>query len=197
MKIVGVGDTVLGYGSPQIQQLMSSLAEHHGTRALVLEPQNPKRASKHELCPEIDIETIPVSSQPFSWPTGRAEYVKKLAKRINELRPDVLVIFCTFCVPLLKWLDYRPKRVIYHAIEMIEQYGTADVWSGPRPGKMLSVLGSALAAPLAALGTAVRVFTEVPFSGDVVGVAGTMVAVVLAQVINALHQSILGLITLT
>ena len=140
MKIVGISDTVLGYGSPQVQKFMEALATHHETRALVLEPQNPERAPKHELLPEIDIETINVKAQPYSWPVGRQEYVRNLGKRLDELQPDILVIFCTFCVPALMHMRHRPKKIIYYCIESIVQYGTADVWLNIKYGQLFDVV---------------------------------------------------------
>lgn len=140
MKIVGISDTVLGYGSPQVQKFMAALATHHGTRALVLEPQNPEREPKHELCPEIDIETIDVKCQPYAWPVGRQEYVRKLGKRIDELEPDILVIFCTFCIPALMHMKYRPKKIIYYCIESIVQYGAADVWLNIKYGHLFDAI---------------------------------------------------------
>ncbi|MBI1756513.1 MAG: glycosyltransferase [Fimbriimonas ginsengisoli] len=127
-RVVGLADTVVGYGSPQIQRFMASLGAHHGVRATILEPEVKGRKSVHEHYPELDIETIRIGRQPYAWPPGRAEYAAKLAKRIDEIKPDVLVIFCTFCLPALLRAKHRPKKVVYYAIEMVEPYGDADVW---------------------------------------------------------------------
>ena len=50
----------------------------------------------------------------------------------------------------------RQSSLYLGAMKARPSYGAADVWSGPRPGKVLSILGGALAGPLSAVGTAVK-----------------------------------------
>ena len=50
----------------------------------------------------------------------------------------------------------RQSSLYLGAMRARPSYGVADVWSGPRPGKVLSILGGALAGPLSAVGTAVK-----------------------------------------
>jgi glycosyltransferase involved in cell wall biosynthesis len=57
---------------------------------------------------------------------GRISYINYVSKELNRIQPDILVIFCTFALPVLFKLRRRPKFVIYYNIEMAEAYGRQD-----------------------------------------------------------------------
>ncbi len=124
--IVAVADASLGFGSPQIPEFMRLLREHYAGQALVLEPDTPEKPPRHDLYPDLPIERIYTGVPPYC-PEGRTRYLLSAAERVNALKPDVLVVFCTYCVPLLFKLARRPKFVIYYSIESIVTYGQADI----------------------------------------------------------------------
>jgi glycosyltransferase involved in cell wall biosynthesis len=138
--LVALSDAVLGYGSPQIPKFMSSLGDHLGTRALILQPENRALAPKHHLYPEVDVETLSLKIQPYTTRSGRAEYINRLAERVNQLQPEVLVVFCTFTIPVLSLLNYRPRKVIYYSIESIVQYGGPDLYLNRTLAHMMDLI---------------------------------------------------------
>jgi hypothetical protein len=125
-KIAAVSDVSVGYGSPQIPSLTRSLADYYGGRAVIYEPDDSSRPPVKILADQFVIQRVMTETAPYSG-TGRIEYVRKVAAALNAARPPVLVIFCTFCLPVLLRLRYRPKAIIYSLLEMISPYGPADV----------------------------------------------------------------------
>lgn len=125
-RIVAVSDASLGFGSPQVPEFLRSLRAHYGGEVVILEPDAPDKPARHDLYPDLKIERLHTGVQPYV-PEGRIRYLLAAANRINQLQPDVLVVFCTFCLPVLFKLRRRPKFVIYHSIESIVFYGEADL----------------------------------------------------------------------
>jgi len=126
VKIVGVSDASLGYGSPQIPMFMQSLAIYYGTKSMIIEPDTPGKPPLHDLYPDLLIKRMYTGIHPYST-AGRIRYIMAAAKEINKLRPDILVIFCTYSFPVLFKIKYRPRFVIYYAIELISMYGSFDI----------------------------------------------------------------------
>lgn len=124
--IVAVADASLGFGSPQIPEFMRALRGHYGGDAVILEPDAFEKPPRHDLYPDLKIERLHTGVHPYA-PEGRIHYLLAAAKRIDQLKPDVLVVFCTFCLPVLFKLRRRPKFVIYHSIESIVFYGERDL----------------------------------------------------------------------
>jgi hypothetical protein len=125
--ILGISDVSLGFGSPEIPALMASLARHYDTPAVVFEPDEITRPPlRQALYAGLSIDRIPSTWETYSWPY-RVEYVTNAARRINKIRPDMLVIFCTYVIPVLFKLRYRPRFVIYHSYEIVNKYGQLDV----------------------------------------------------------------------
>lgn len=106
-------------------------------------------ASANALLDALESSLSAVGSGPFAG--GAQSYT---------LADAVLTVFLTLVSgSMAHALDTHTRRQSsLYFVRMRERpsYSVADVWSGPRPGKMLSVLGNALVAPFAALGTAVR-----------------------------------------
>lgn len=124
--IVAVADASLGFGSPQIPEFMRQLRDHYSARTLIIEPDTPDKPARHDLYPDLQIERLYTGVHPYC-PEGRARYLLAAAHRLNEVAPDILVVFCTFCVPVLVKLARRPKFVIYYSIESIVTYGQTDI----------------------------------------------------------------------
>lgn len=124
--IVAVSDVSLGYGSPQVVYFMRSLAEHYERQALIIEPDEPQKKPYQPAYPEIEIERLPSVTHPHST-AGRIDYTSRAAERINQLKPRVLVLFCTYSLPVMLRLTCKPEFVIYYSIESILAYGRNDV----------------------------------------------------------------------
>ncbi len=122
--VVAVSDVSVGYGSPQIPMLVRDIARHYGGSAVIVEPDQ-SGMTPLETIEGCRVERIHTAYNPHSTP-GRLDYVVEAAKRVNELRPDVLVIVCTFCLPVLLKLRRRPPVVVYASIESVSAYSPFD-----------------------------------------------------------------------
>lgn len=125
-SIVAVADVSVGYGSPQIPRLTASLAEHYGREAIIIEPDEADKRRLDVPPKGCKLERIAGSVHPHSG-VGRREFIAAAARRINELRPEMLVLFCTYTLPVLSQLRYRPRCTVYHSLETIAAYGKLDV----------------------------------------------------------------------
>ena len=139
MRIVAVSDVTLGYGTPQLPLLAESIAAHYRGEVKVVEPVQPELAPKHAHYPSFDIRRIATSDHPHS-PIGRSEYVWRAAKLVNSLQPDVLLICCTYCLPVIYRLHSRPRKVIYYSVEGIPFYGEFDVEMNRRAAPLLDAV---------------------------------------------------------
>jgi len=126
MRIGCVSDVCLGYGSPQIGYLVESLAEHYGAETLVAEPSVRHLAPRHNVFPGLRIRRAHTVFDPYS-AAGRSEYVLAAAAMMDEWEPDLLVICCTFSLPVLFKLRKPPAYVIYYCYESVAHYGEFDV----------------------------------------------------------------------
>ncbi len=124
--LVGVSDVSLGYGSPQVILFMRSLAAHLGVTALVIEPDQKNKEPYQPAYPDLQVKRMRSPENPHST-TGRVDYVLRAARVLNELKPRVLVIFCTYSLPVLQHLTYDPDYVIYYSYESILFYGLLDI----------------------------------------------------------------------
>lgn len=124
--IVGVADVSLGYGSPQILAYLSSLADLYGVGVLALEPDEVHKQPFQSSDPAVVIKRISTNLPPHS-SAGRIAYILEAAKLVNRLKPRMLVIFCTYSLPILYKLSYKPDFVLYVSLESIAAYGSLDI----------------------------------------------------------------------
>jgi len=126
LRIAVVSDVTLGYGSPQIPSLARSLAGYYRASTTVFEPDQGNRPTLDLHCEFCTIRRITTELHPHS-SSGRIEYVLKVSRQLNIDRPQILVIFCTYALPVLLRLRYRPQCTIYSVIESVLPYGAFDV----------------------------------------------------------------------
>lgn len=126
IKIVGVSDVSVGYGSPQIPRLMGSLADYYGSTALILEPDQSDKQPLKTPPHRCHLERVRTAAHPHT-ELGRRQFVAAATRRLNALRPDVLVLFCTYTLPVLTGLRRKPRFTLYHSLESILSYGPLDV----------------------------------------------------------------------
>ena len=125
-KIVGVSDVSLGYGSPQILAYLTSLASHYNTRVLAIEPDEVHKKPYRGSDKEMVVRRVSTSIPPHS-SAGRIAYILEAAKLVNRIKPQMLVIFCTYSLPVLHKLTYKPAFVLYVSLESIAAYGGLDI----------------------------------------------------------------------
>lgn len=122
--IVQVSDISVGSGNFDSLSLLRSLVELYGMPATILEPDQPDKAiSKLEA--GLEVVRVPTSTF-FRSTTGRIEFVASVAERINRLQPRILIIRCSWNIPVLFRLAKKPPLVIYHATESTTYYGNID-----------------------------------------------------------------------
>lgn len=139
-SIVGVSDVSLGFGSTEVLPLMVSLAKHYRRNPIVFEPDEITRPPLVKPpCPGMSIERIPSNWETYSEPY-RIEYVTSVARRINRIRPELLVIFCTFGIPVLFKLRHKPRFVIYHSYELVTKYGQFDIEMNRHASRMIDLI---------------------------------------------------------
>jgi hypothetical protein len=127
MRIGCVSDVCLGYGSPQIIYFMESLLlVYPDAETLIVEPAVSGQPPRHNRFPHLRIRRVATRFRPYS-ECGRTEYVLTAARLLNEWAPDLLLICCTFTVPVLFKLAKRPAQVIYYSYESIPHYGEFDI----------------------------------------------------------------------
>lgn len=124
-RVAAISDVTMGYGTPQLPRLTRSVAEHYGTEGWILEPVQPELPPRHHLFPPLRLERCPSTAHPHT-PLGRQEFLWRASLRLNQLQPDVVIVCCTFTLPVLFRLRYRPRKVIYYSVESIPFYGPFD-----------------------------------------------------------------------
>jgi glycosyltransferase involved in cell wall biosynthesis len=127
VRIAGVSDVSLGLGSPQVLYFMRSVLAHYDAEGILIEPDQPEIHLMQGLAKGLNIHRIYSAFHPHQSFAGRTEYIIRSASLINKLRPDILILFCTFTLPVLFKLKTRPPFVIYYAYEMPFSYGELDV----------------------------------------------------------------------
>ncbi len=127
MRIGCVSDVCLGYGSAQIVYLVESLLQvYPGAESLIVEPAVPGQSPRHNRFPTFRIRRATTRFAPYS-ECGRTEYMLAASRLMNDWAPDLLLICCTFTLPVLFKLTKRPAQVIYFSYESIPHYGEFDV----------------------------------------------------------------------
>ena len=122
--MVQISDISVGYGNYDSLSLARSVRDHYGLRALILEPDQWDKPLRSEI-DGIGIRRL-YTSTPFRSLTGRVEFILKAAAEINRIRPKVLIVRCSWNVPVLLKLARRPRLTIYHSTESTLYYGDSD-----------------------------------------------------------------------
>ncbi len=126
-RIVGVSDVSLGYGSPQIPAFMSSLVDYYKeAEGIIIEPDQLEKKPRHDQFVKFAIKRLHSIFPPHSIP-GKIEYNRMAAKEVNRLRPEILIIHSEYSLPVLLELTYRPRFVIYYALELVSYTSTIEI----------------------------------------------------------------------
>lgn len=138
---MAVSDVSLGFGSPQIAAFLRSLQHFYGPAAEVIlfEPDEPQKPSRQSFFPTVDIRRVSTAFHPHTG-IGRVEYLTQVAPVVNRLHPDVLVLFCTYTLPVLFHLHSRPPFVIFYALESAALYGKFDIQMNRSIGSLVDLI---------------------------------------------------------
>ena len=124
-RVVIVSDACLGYGSPQIPAFAHEILKIGNIKITVVEPNVPKNPPKNYAYSDFEIRRIHTSAPIYSG--GRAEYCEKCARFIETTTPSVVILICTFSLPVLLYCRFKPIITLYYSIESIVQYGKQDI----------------------------------------------------------------------
>lgn len=122
--VATVADTVLGYGSSQVLSITTGIADHIGGSHRIFQPFVPHRKYLDISKNGYNVETITAIEHPWCW-IGRMQYLKRVAKSIDKIRPDVLILPNYNMIPIIDFLDHRPKKIIHLALEDMDQFGNS------------------------------------------------------------------------
>ncbi len=139
MKIAAVSDVTLGYGTPQLPLLVSSLRQFYDGTAHVVEPVQPEVAARHGQFPDFQFHPVVTGEHPHGV-IGRSEYVVRAARELNRIDPDILVVCCTYSLPVVFKLRRRPRKIIYYSVESIPAYGSFDIEMNRRAAGLLDLV---------------------------------------------------------
>jgi glycosyltransferase involved in cell wall biosynthesis len=140
MEIVGVSDVTLGFGSTQILSFMKYLSDYfQGGSTTIIEPDQTDVPPRSESFKNVKIHRIPTTFHIYTT-SGRVEYVTKASKLIDKLRPKILVIFTTFCIPVLFNIARRPEFVVYYSLESVSAYGEVDIQMNRELGSKVDLI---------------------------------------------------------
>jgi hypothetical protein len=119
MRVAGVSDVSIGYGSPEVPALMHSLCRMLGVRGELIEPDEIARPPiTLDWDAQFDLVRIPSRFIDHSraW---HGHYLSSAARRLNRTRPDVVVVFGGSVFPITLLFRWKPPTIIYHAYEFI------------------------------------------------------------------------------
>lgn len=125
-RVVLVSDAALGFGSPQVPALAREIAAQLEMDPIILEPDVADSPPLHSSFPDLNVIRIRQKSPPI-YDGGRSRYCREAAALIDDIKPDIVVIICTFSMPTLLHLKHKPSLVILYSIESIIQYGQPDI----------------------------------------------------------------------
>ncbi|MDG5497434.1 hypothetical protein [Niveispirillum sp. BGYR6] len=119
-RIAALFDTSFGYGTPQLELLMSSLAHfYEASDCVMFEPDVKNKPKLRVAAPGIRIERLATRFPPH-FDVFHVEYNLQLIERISDLKPNVLVVTSAAVMPALLKLPYKPDLVIYYMLESID-----------------------------------------------------------------------------
>lgn len=124
-RAVIISDACIGHGSPQVISLAAYLKHYVAEQITIIEPHIADLPPRHSMYPNFGFMRIRSKCHPYFG--GRSDYCKSAADILHTVKPNILVVVCTFCMPVLLFLKYRPGLIVFYSIESILQYGKADV----------------------------------------------------------------------
>lgn len=112
MKAMIVSNTPWGYGSPQVGYLRDSFQSTLGISTTIYAPVY----SHREIV--VDSNVVNIVTEHSIWsPQGLVERLSHHLRNIHLLKPEILVLVNPENLILLKKLKYRPKLIVYYALE--------------------------------------------------------------------------------
>lgn len=119
VRILGLTDVALGYGSPQIQQVLGSLMNAFAPAScLVVEPDQKGRPPRKPMIPGIEVQRIVTMLPPYD-ASFQIEFSRQALAIIRDYAPDVVVASHGWVLPAALQMEPRPKLLIYYMLESL------------------------------------------------------------------------------
>lgn len=115
MKTAIVSNVPWGYGTPQVRFLKESIEQNFGIECLVFCPTYDTRP----IISQPGVSSI-VTKEPMTTIIGKSEYVKVVARQLNSVRPEHIVIINPEMLLTLSDLKYSPQLLTYYGLEPID-----------------------------------------------------------------------------
>lgn len=126
LKIVGISDVSVGYGSPEVPALMDSICRSFGVTGLLIEPDEIARPPvTWTWNSSFKLERISSSFSDHT-PAWHRHFQANALRRVEAVDPDVLIVFGSSVFASLMGLRSRPRCLIYHAYEFISSLSEND-----------------------------------------------------------------------
>ncbi len=136
--IIQISDISVGYGNYDSLSLVQSVQAHYDLPALILEPDQWDKPLRSEVG-GVKVKRLPTSTH-FRSVTGRIEFILNAANWVNRISPKILIIRCSWNIPVLLKLKRKPPLVIYHSTESTLYYGDADPMINRLAAPMIDVV---------------------------------------------------------
>lgn len=123
-SVVLLSDVSIGFGTPQIISFAKSMGEIFSSKTLILEPDQPEKPFMIlDENANFSLERIFTSTHPYS-PSGQIEFNLHASERIDQLKPDIVILCAFLGAGAIYKMKHKPKLVIYYGIEHTD--GTHD-----------------------------------------------------------------------
>jgi Glycosyl transferases group 1 len=114
--IAVLSDVPLGYGSPQIVRLASCLGRLLDQQVLIIAPKGDDAAGR--LVAHSGVKLLEIDpGESISLPIGQMVYAQLVARELNALKPDYIVLCAFLAAPAILLMHHKPKHLIYYGYE--------------------------------------------------------------------------------
>ncbi len=124
-----VSDLVIDTENAYSAQFARSLSAYMKDKALLFTPRWLWDRPRPDLFREIDVEFVHLEHEHRT-PKGRAMYLDWIARRLNALKPDTLVLCGAYSLPLLNALRFKPGKVVYLLPERVHPLDQVNTYLG-------------------------------------------------------------------
>lgn len=127
-RIVALTDVAVGYGTPQIPAVVSSLLDTYpGAHAWIVEPDQKNRPPRALADERVDVVRVVTRMPPYD-PVFQAEAALPIQRLLDELRPDIVVVAHAWMAPGVLRTGRKFPLLIYYMLESLshQRWGMGD-----------------------------------------------------------------------
>lgn len=125
-----VSEVSVGYGTPQVIRVATSIAREWGADVTIYEPDQPERPpvdiSQHADLENVRTQRIYTSSHPYS-AAGRIEYCLAVAALIKKQAARAIVVCASYGLPVFYHIDSSRSVNVFYCLEHIPEQPDATL----------------------------------------------------------------------